>query len=74
MSLVEALSNVTAGYFIAVLTQVTVFPLFGLRLPIGTNLLIGAIFTVVSIGRSYVLRRTFETIRMRGLQRDTAAR
>jgi hypothetical protein len=65
MSLLEAVVNVVVGYGIAVLTQAELFPLFGIRLAIRDNLLIGAVFTVVSIMRSYRLRRTFEAIRLR---------
>jgi hypothetical protein len=60
MSLVESLTNVAVGYGIAVLTQVTVFPLFGLHASLTQNLLMGLIFTIVSVARSYVLRRLFE--------------
>ena len=73
MSLVEAASNVAAGYLIAVATQIVAFPLFGLRLPLASNLLIGAIFTAVSMARSYLLRRLFEGIRVRRRQRKAAA-
>lgn len=31
MSLIEALSNVAIGYGVAVLTQIAVFPLFGMN-------------------------------------------
>ena len=65
MSLVEAITNVVVGYGVALLTQLLVFPLFGLHTTLAENLMIGAIFTVVSIGRSFALRRLFETIRMR---------
>jgi len=68
MSFVEAIANVAVGYGVAVTTQVPVFPVFGLQASLGDNLLIGAIFTVVSIGRSYLLRRLFEAVRMRGLR------
>jgi hypothetical protein len=60
MSLVEPGTNVIVGYGIAVLTQIVAFPLFGLSATIGQNLAIGAIFTVVSLARSYLLRRLFE--------------
>lgn len=60
MSLVEAGTSVVVGYGIAVLTQIVMFPLFGLGATIGQNLAIGALFTVVSLTRSYVLRRLFE--------------
>lgn len=65
MSLVEAGANVVVGYGVAVLTQVLVFPLFGLSTTIGQNLVIGAIFTVMSLARSYLLRRAFEALRFR---------
>ena len=63
MSLVESIANVVVGYALAVATQIVVFPYFGLATAIGENLAIGAVFTVVSIARSYSLRRLFEMIR-----------
>ncbi len=65
MSLVESLANVLVGYGVAVATQMVVFPLFGLAVTVAENLLIGLIFTVVSIVRSYALRRGFEALRVR---------
>jgi hypothetical protein len=64
MSLVESLTNVVAGYGIAVVTQMMVFPLFGLTVTLAENMAIGGIFTMVSIARSYTLRRAFEAIRI----------
>lgn len=63
MSLVESIANVAVGYGLAVITQMLVFPLFGLHTTMAENLTIGVIFTVVSIARSYVLRRIFERLR-----------
>ena len=65
MSLVESLANVLVGYVVAVVTQMVVFPLFGLAVTVTENLLIGLIFTAVSIVRSYALRRGFEALRVR---------
>ena len=65
MSMVESLANVLVGYVVAVVTQMAVFPLFGLALTVTENLLIGLIFTAVSIVRSYALRRGFEALRVR---------
>jgi hypothetical protein len=62
MSLVESLANVAVGYGLAVGTQMIIFPLFGLHTTLEQNLTIGAIFTVVSIARSFALRRLFEAI------------
>ena len=64
MSLVEAIANVVVGYGIAVLTQLVVFPWFGLPARVGDALALGGIFTVMSIARGFALRRLFETIRV----------
>jgi signal-transduction protein with cAMP-binding, CBS, and nucleotidyltransferase domain len=65
MSLVEAVANVFVGYGVAVLTQILIFPTFGLHTTLAQNLKMGAIFTIVSIARSFALRRVFEAIRIR---------
>jgi hypothetical protein len=72
MSLVESIANVLAGFGVATATQSAIFPLFGLRTTLAENLVMGAIFTVVSIVRSYCLRRAFERIRVRAERRDAA--
>jgi hypothetical protein len=59
-SLIEASANVVVGYALAVLTQIVVFPWFGLRVSLGDNLAIGAMFVMISLLRSYTLRRLFE--------------
>src|SRR5512134_2968641 len=73
MSLVEAIANVLLGFGVALLTQVIVFPLFGLEVTLGENLAIGGLFTLASIARSYALRRVFEAIRARPLTKTDAA-
>ncbi|MCO5083551.1 MAG: hypothetical protein M9955_18070 [Rhizobiaceae bacterium] len=65
MSLVESVANVMVGYGVAVVTQILIFPVFGLHTTLAQNLKMGAIFTIVSIARSFALRRVFEAIRMR---------
>jgi len=65
MSLAEAVTNVAVGYGLAVVTQILIFPVFGLHATLAQNLKMGAVFTLVSIGRSYLLRRLFEAIRVR---------
>ena len=64
MSLVEALANVAVGYGLAVVTQLVVFPWFGLPARLADAMGIAAVFTIVSIARSYALRRLFEAIRI----------
>jgi hypothetical protein len=56
-------ANVAFGYLLAIATQFTVLPLFGLTVSLGDNLQIGGIFTAVSLRRSFALRRIFERFR-----------
>ena len=65
MSLIESVANVIVGYGVAVITQILIFPIFGLHTTLAQNLKMGAIFTIVSIARSFALRRLFEAIRLR---------
>jgi len=58
-SFFESCINVAIGYGVALLSQIIVFPMFGINAEISTNLAIGAIFTAISIARSYVVRRAF---------------
>lgn len=61
-SVVESVANVAIGYFVAIAAQMLIFPLFGVNLPLHDNMLIGALFTVVSLVRSYLLRRFFQRL------------
>ena len=58
-SLIESLANVLLGYGIALGAQLAVFPLFNIHIPMSSNIAIGIIFTLVSLVRSYALRRLF---------------
>jgi hypothetical protein len=68
MSFVEAATNVVVGYVLAIATQIVVFPWFGIEAALGEHLAIGLAFVGVSLARGYLLRRLFETIRMRGAE------
>ena len=63
MSAIEAVTNVLVGYGVAVATQIAIFPWFGLSATLSQNMAMGLIFTVVSLIRSYLLRRAFERVR-----------
>ena len=58
-SAIEAVVNVLIGYWVSFLTQLAIFPIFGIKISLVQNLWIGVIFTVVSLVRSYALRRLF---------------
>jgi hypothetical protein len=58
-SFLESIINVAVGYGVALLSQILVFPIFGIHVSLKQNVYIGLIFTVISIVRSYFLRRIF---------------
>lgn len=72
-SLIEAWANIAIGYLVALLSQILVFPMFGIHVPLSTNLWIGAWFTAISLVRSYVLRRWFNA-RLRRASEAIASR
>ena len=56
-SALEAIAGTALGYLVALASQLIVFPMFGIHVPLRSNLGIGAIFTVVSLVRGYAVRR-----------------
>lgn len=58
-SLIESIVNILIGYFTALFSQLLVFPLFDINIPLSDNLLIGLYFTIISLIRSYAVRRYF---------------
>jgi hypothetical protein len=62
-SFIESCVNVAVGYFVALASQILIFPIFDIDATIKDNLMIGLFFTVISIIRSYILRRVFNKIK-----------
>lgn len=58
-SFIEQLISTAFGFIIALLSQLIIFPMYEIHIPIQTNLAITAWFTIVSIVRSYIVRRLF---------------
>ena len=58
-SLIESITNILIGYLTALLSQVLIFPLFNIYVTFQDNLLIGLYFTIISLIRSYLVRRYF---------------
>lgn len=56
---IETVTNTIIGYSIALVSQILIFPLYGIRVSLETNLWIGLWFTAVSLLRGYALRRWF---------------
>lgn len=65
-SFFEAVANTIAGFGISVAAVAWLFPLIGVRLSMAENLAATSIMTVVSIARSYILRRAFNWWHVRG--------
>lgn len=58
-SLIEAVINVLIGFWINFAANLVVLPLFGWQVTVTQNLALGAIYTGISIARSYAVRRWF---------------
>lgn len=63
LSVVESITNTVIGFVVAIGTQLLAFPLFGIHLEFHDNLLMGAIFTAVSLIRGYIVRRYFNGLK-----------
>ena len=63
MSMVETITNVAIGLIVSFISQLAIFKLYDIHISLAQNLEMTLYFTVVSIIRSYVLRRFFNSIR-----------
>lgn len=61
-SAIEAFSNVVIGYAVAVISQIIIFPFFDIHVSLEENIIIGIFFTVISLVRSYFIRRLFNRL------------
>lgn len=62
-SLAEALTNTLVGFLISLAAQLVIFHFHGIKLSLGDNVAITLWFTLISIIRSYALRRVFARIK-----------
>ena len=58
-SFIEAVINIIIGFSINFTANWLVFPLFGWQISMTDNLLLGAVYTLISLIRSYSIRRWF---------------
>ncbi len=70
-SLIESITNIIIGYLIAVLSQIIIFPWFDIYLSMDEQFRIAAWFTLVSIIRTYMLRRTFNKLTVKGIRNES---
>ena len=60
-SLIESLTSTTIGIIIGIVLNLTILPLFGYPVSLSDSLWISVIFTAISIIRSYIIRRWFNS-------------
>lgn len=69
-SLTEAWANIAVGFGVNFAANLIILPLFGFHsLTVRNNLIIGLLYTVISLVRSYVLRRWFNGLRFGNKER-----
>ena len=64
-SLIETITNIVVGLAVSLVVNATVFPLLGFHITGSQNVTLTIIYTIISIVRSYILRRTFNQISIR---------
>ena len=64
MSFIEACINTFIGYCINIIAQLILFPIFNIHIAIHEHLLMGCVFTLISIVRSYYIRRLFNYLQL----------
>jgi hypothetical protein len=64
-SFIESLLNVAIGFGVSYASNLVILPLFGFMVNASQAFSIGVIFTVISIIRSYFVRRLFNRLGVR---------
>lgn len=63
MSAVETATNIVVGLVVSFMAQLLIFEVYDISITVSQNVEITLFFTLVSIVRSYALRRFFNNIR-----------
>lgn len=58
-SFIEACINVLIGFWINFFANLVILPMIGFEISVSQNFFIGFLYTLVSVTRSYVVRRWF---------------
>lgn len=58
-SFIEAWINVLIGFGINFVANLVILPMFGFNITLEDNLYIGILYTIISVARSYAVRRWF---------------
>jgi hypothetical protein len=68
-SFIEALINVAIGFSINYLANLIIFPMFGMHISLQDNVILGLVYTGISVARSYAIRRWFNGMIVRAAGR-----
>ena len=71
-SLIEAVFNTVIGWFISFVASFLIYPAFGMHATVASFVGVSMAFTVLSVVRSYVIRRWFNARLQRAAQRLAA--
>lgn len=58
-SALESAINVIVGLLVSIITQMVLYPILGIPVSMKQNLIITAVFFILSFVRGYVIRRIF---------------
>lgn len=61
-SALESITNVVIGLIMSIVTQMILYPILGIPVTFSQNLIITAVFFVISFVRGYVIRRFFNRL------------
>jgi hypothetical protein len=62
-SMAEAWANIAIGFTINYVANLLIFPLFGMHISLLNNFYMGCIYVLISLVRSYALRRWFNGLK-----------
>lgn len=62
-SFAEAWANIFVGLIVNLAANSVILPLFGFAITLRTNLEMGVLYTCISLARSFVLRRWFNSLK-----------
>lgn len=68
-SVIETCAGTAIGYGVAVVSQIAIFPWFGIVIPVQHNFALAGAFTAISLVRGYVVRRAFNRWHVRAQAR-----
>lgn len=72
-SIFESITSVVIGFFVALASQLVLFPIFDIHIAFSSNLLMSLYFTIISIIRGYFVRRWFNA-RIRRIHEEHQSR